>query len=347
MLRMTTHPIALLGIILGTLMVLSANHWLTAWLGLELNMISILPMITKQGHPRSTEAATKYFLIQALASTLLLLSSTLNAMKTGSWDIIQLDDKLSYTLMIFSLTMKMGAAPFHYWLPEVMQGCTMNTALLISTWQKIAPIALLYMISCPAQLKITLPIGILSILAGGWGGINQTQLRKMMAYSSIAQLGWTIATISIAPNIALMNIIIYMTTSIPFFILLTTTSSKDLKSMTTIWTHSPATAIVLMMLLMSMTGLPPLAGFTPKLLILNELIKHELTMAATIMALSSLLSLIFYLRTMFLLISTMTPATTMTPALWRFSPRHNKIAAILTPIALFNITLLPYLLELT
>nr|AAL40429.1 NADH dehydrogenase subunit 2 [Ctenophorus nuchalis] len=341
-------PLALLmtilGITLSTLMVTSANHWLTAWLGLELNMISIIPMIAKQKHLRSTEAATKYFLTQATASALLLFSSTLNVWQTGSWDITQLDNKIPMTLMIPALTMKMGAAPTHFWLPEVLQGSTLTTALLITTWQKIAPITLLYMISNHTQSNIMLFIGLLSILIGGWGGMNQTQLRKMMAYSSIAHLGWTITAMSIVPNIALLNIIIYMTMSTPFFLLLTATTSKTLLTTTTQWAHSPAAAIIMTMLLLSMASLPPLTGFTPKLLILNNLTMHKLATMATMMALLSLLSLVFYLRTTYLLTSTIPPTTAQSTTLWRLKPNHTPITTTLTPIALFNITILPNLL---
>nr|AAN15855.1 NADH dehydrogenase subunit 2 [Diporiphora reginae] len=333
-----------LGIIIGTLTVTSANHWLTAWLGLELNMISILPVIAKQKHPRSTEAATKYFLTQAIASALMLFSSTLNAWQTGSWDITQLNNKLSCILMISALAMKMGAAPAHFWLPEVMQGSTLTTTLLITTWQKIAPITLLYMISNHTESNITLFIGLASILVGGWGGFNQTQIRKMMAYSSIAHLGWTMTVISITPNIALTNIIIYMTISTPFFLLLTTTSSKTLQTMTTTWTYAPTTTIVLMLLLLSMAGLPPLTGFTPKLLILDNLVMHKLTLMATTMALLSLLSLTFYLRTTYLLTSMASPTSTQSTMLWRLKPHQNQITTTLAPIALFNITILPALL---
>nr|AAL40423.1 NADH dehydrogenase subunit 2 [Ctenophorus mckenziei] len=336
-------PMIMMGIIMGTLMVTSANHWLTAWLGLELNMISIIPVIAKQKHLRSTESATKYFLTQAVASALMLFSSTLNAWQTGSWDITQLNETTS-TLMIPALTMKMGAAPAHFWLPEVLQGSTLTTALLITTWQKIAPITLLYMMSNHTKSSIMLLIGLLSILIGGWGGINQTQLRKMMAYSSIANLGWTITAISITPNIALLNIIIYMTMSTPFFLLLTTTSSKTLQTMTTCWLNSPTTAIMLTLLLLSMAGLPPLTGFTPKLLILDNLVTHKLVIMATTMALLSLLSLAFYLRTTYLLTATTPPTTAPSTMLLRLKPYHNQTAATLIPIALFNITMLPTML---
>nr|AAN15867.1 NADH dehydrogenase subunit 2 [Hypsilurus modestus] len=333
-----------LGIITSTLTVTATSHWLTAWLGLELNMISILPMITKQKHPRATEAATKYFLTQATASSLMLLSSTLNAWQTGSWDITQLNNKLSCIMMMSALTMKMGAAPLHFWLPEVLQGSTLTMALLITTWQKIAPITLLYMISNHVQTEIMLAIGTLSIMIGGWGGINQTQLRKMMAYSSIAHLGWTMTAISVTPNIALLNIIIYMTISTPVFLLLTSTSIKTLQTTTTVWSSTPTTAFMLTLLLMSMAALPPLTGFTPKLLILDNLVMNKLTPMATALALLSLLSLIFYLRTIYLVSSMVPPTTTQSTMLWRLKPSHSQLTTILAPTALFNITIMPALI---
>nr|ACJ74112.1 NADH dehydrogenase subunit 2 [Ctenophorus parviceps] len=341
-------PLALsmitLGMILRVLMVTSANHWLPAWFGLELNMISIIPMITKQKHPRSTEAGTKYFLTQATGSALMLFTSTLNAWQTGSWNITQLNNEFASIMMISALAMKMGAAPAHFWLPEVLQGSTLTMALLITTWQKIAPNHTTSTKSNHNKSNTMLFIGLLSILIGGWGGINQTQLRKMMAYSSIAHLGWTITAISISPNIALLNIIIYMIMSTPLFMLLTNTSSKTLQTITTTWSYSPAPTIMLMLLLLSMAGLPPLTGFTPKLLILNNLVMHKLTTTATVMALLSLLSLTFYLRTTYLLTSMANPSTAQTTTLWRTKPHYKLSYNSFTPIALFNITILPALL---
>nr|AAG00634.1 NADH dehydrogenase subunit 2 [Lophosaurus dilophus] len=332
------------GMTTSTLMVTLSHHWLMAWLALELNTISILPMITKQKHPRSAEAATKYFLTQAVASSLMLFSSTLNAWQTGSWYITQLDNKLAYTLMVSALVMKMGAAPAHFWLPEVLQGSTLFTSLVITTWQKVAPMTLLYMIPNHNQSNILLVTGMLSVFVGGWGGINQTQLRKMMAFSSIAHLGWTMVAMSAAPNISLLNIFIYMIMSTPAFLMFATMSVKTLRDMTTAWTTCPLSGLLMMLLLLSMAGLPPLAGFTPKLLILNVLVMHKSTATAAALAMLSLLSLIFYLRMAYLLISMIPPATAQSETLWRLKAHHTQLTAILMPFALFNITILPALI---
>nr|AAG00781.2 NADH dehydrogenase subunit 2 [Laudakia sacra] len=330
-----------IGIIMGTITTISSHHWLLAWVGLEMNMLAILPLISKPKTLRSTEATTKYFLTQAVASTLMLLASTTNAWQTGNWDITQLNNKYSSTMMTIALAMKMGAAPTHFWLPEVMQGSTLYIALLITTWQKIAPITLLYTISNHTPPMIMMTIGILSIMVGGWGGINQTQLRKMLAYSSINNIGWTITTMAVYPNIAMLNIIIYITMTTPAFLLLTSTSTKTLQDISTTWTISPTTTYMFTMLMLSTSGLPPFTGFAPKLMMLNELVTQKLTALALMMAMLSLISLLFYLRTTYLTMMLTPPMTTPSMTKWRYQHHQPKLTMMLTPMALLSILLIP------
>nr|AHB63127.1 NADH dehydrogenase subunit 2 [Hydrosaurus sp. 1 CDS-2013] len=332
------------GITTGTVITMSSHHWLMAWLGLELNTLAILPIISKPKHPRSIEAATKYFLIQSIASSILLFSSITNAWLTGHWNITLMQNEYACLLMTISLAMKMGAAPLHFWLPEVIQGSTLSSALLITTWQKIAPIVLMYMTSNHLPPNTLMTIGALSILVGGAGGMNQTQLRKMMAYSSIAHIGWTMLAMATAPNISMLNIIIYMIMTAPTFLLLMQTTTKTLQDITTTWTTTPAATMTLTMLLLSLGGLPPLTGFIPKLLILNELIMQKLTPLATLMALTSLLSLLFYLRTTYLIAMTTAPTTTTSQMKWR-APNHSYLLTpVTTPTALASAPTTPSLI---
>nr|AAL60100.1 NADH dehydrogenase subunit 2 [Draco ornatus] len=329
-----------LSIATGTIITVSSHHWLTAWMGLELNMLAILPVISKSKHPRASEAATKYFLTQAAASCLLLLSSIINAWQTGSWDILQMTDKYASTIMIIALTMKMGAAPLHFWLPEVMHGSTLYTAMLISTWQKIAPMALLYLISNHMQSTIPLTLGIISTMIGGWGGINQTQLRKMLAYSSISNLGWAMMIVPFEPNTFAINILVYILMMIPTFTILIVMATKTLQNLSTSWTTSPTGTTMLMILLLSIAGLPPLTGFLPKLLILNELVAQTLMPIATITTMTSLLNLVFYLRAMYMTTLLNSPASATAPMKWRWpTPKTNS--TMLAPAATFSTPALP------
>nr|QKQ14975.1 NADH dehydrogenase subunit 2 [Draco maculatus] len=327
-------------VILGTMITVSSHHWLTAWLGLEINTLAILPIIAKTKHPRAIEAATKYFLTQAVASCLLLSSSMMNAWRTGSWDILQMSDELITTATLIALTMKAGAIPLHFWLPEVMQGCTLHTAMLISTWQKIAPMALLYLMSNHTQPIVTMTLGMLSTTFGGWGGINQTQLRKMMAYSSITNLGWALMVISLEPNTFAINILVYILMMVPTFHILTMTTTKTLQNLSASWTTSPAGTTTLMILLLSIAGLPPLTGFLPKLLILNELVTQNLTPVATVTAMTSLLNLVFYLRTTYMTALLNTPGSTTLFTKWR-QPATKTQTTTLAPTAIFSTPALP------
>nr|AAL60117.1 NADH dehydrogenase subunit 2 [Draco boschmai] len=331
-----------LSITMGTTITLSSHHWLTAWMGLEMNSLAILPIISNTKHPRANEAATKYFLTQAVASCLLLFSSMINAWQTGTWDILQMTDKWASAIMILALAMKMGTAPLHFWLPEVMHGSTMYTAMLISTWQKIAPMTLLYLMSNHTQPVITLTLGLLSTTIGGWGGINQTQLRKMLAYSSISNLGWAMMIVSFEPNMFTINILIYILMTIPTFTILATTATKTLQNLSASWTTSPVGTTMLMMLFLSIAGLPPLTGFMPKLLILNELVTQTLTPLATITAMTSLLNLVFYLRTVYMTTLLNSPDSATASMKWR-SSTQNPSLTMLTPTASFSTSALPNL----
>nr|AFZ93822.1 NADH dehydrogenase subunit 2 [Lamprolepis smaragdina] len=325
-------------IAMGTILTMSSFHWLLAWIGLELNTLAIIPILAKQHHPRATEATTKYFLTQAAASAVLLFASTTNAWTTGTWDITQLTNEPACIMLTMALSMKLGLAPLHFWLPEVLQGIPLNTALIITTWQKLAPISLLYMTHNTINPPILLTMGMLSTLIGGWGGLNQTQTRKIMAFSSVAHLGWMASIATINPNILLINLFLYIIMTTTAFMMLIYTSSKTIKDLTTSWMISPPTTAMMLILLMSLGGLPPLTGFVPKWLILQELTTNHLSTTATIMALSTLLSLFFYLRIAYTSALTTFPTTTQSTNKWRFSPKSNT--------TVINLMLLPSILIL-
>nr|AAL90537.1 NADH dehydrogenase subunit 2 [Trioceros hoehnelii] len=338
-----TKLMTTINLIMGTIITASSHHWLMAWAGLELNMLSILAIIMKPKHPRAAEAAIKYFLTQTIASAMMLFSGTINAIQTGQWDISQLTDKYACTILLMAMTMKIGAAPIFFWLPEVMQGSTTMTALIIASWQKIAPISILFMTYNHLPPKITMIIGITSTMIGGWGSINQTQLRKLMAYSSISNIGWTMMIFTISPHTAVLNIIIYMMMLIPTFTFIKKMSLKTLQDSTTTWTSSPMTSIMLTLMLLSLSGLPPMTGFTPKLLILNELVTQNLTPIATMMAMTSLISLFFYTRMTYITTMTTPPITTLMMTKWRLTLPQQKLTSMLIPLSLMTLPLMPIL----
>nr|AAT78214.1 NADH dehydrogenase subunit 2 [Anolis sagrei] len=341
----TIFLIMLSSLATGTIITMTSHHWLLAWIGLEINTMSIIPVISTTHHPRSTEAATKYFLTQAAASAMILFSSMTNAWETGTWDITQLSSTPSHILLTMALAMKLGLVPMHFWLPEVLQGSTLTTALIITTWQKLAPMSLIYLTINSLSTTILLLMGLTSTIVAGWAGLNQTQTRKIMAYSSVAHLGWMITISSIMTNLMVMNLMIYLIMTSALFQALIFSKSKTIQDTTMTWALSPVVTTMTMVLLLSLGGLPPLTGFMPKWLILEELITQNLIPAATVMALSALLSLFFYLRLTYTTALTLSPNTTTTKFKWRLKPNQQTSMMLITAMAsIFLLPLTPLML---
>nr|AER58960.1 NADH dehydrogenase subunit 2 [Xenerpestes singularis] len=330
--------ISILSLLLGTTITISSNHWTMAWTGLEINTLAILPLISKPHHPRATEAATKYFLVQAAASTLLLFSSTTNALFTGQWDITQLTHPISCLLMTTAISIKLGLVPFHFWFPEVLQGSSLTTGLLLATVMKFPPITLILLTSPSLNHTLLTIMAISSTALGGWTGLNQTQIRKVLAFSSISHLGWMTIIIIYNPKLTLITFYLYCLMTIAIFLTLKTTKILKLSSMMTAWTKIPSLSATLMLALLSLAGLPPLTGFLPKWLIIQELTKQEMTPAATIIALLSLLGLFFYLRLAYCATITLPPNSNNYMKQWQ---TNKPVTTLATTLMTLTITLLP------
>nr|ADA72044.1 NADH dehydrogenase subunit 2 [Paramesotriton labiatus] len=309
----------------GTTTTLLSYHWFLAWMGLEINTLAIIPLMTKMHHPRATESATKYFLTQATASALILFSTIMNAWATGEWTITDMNHHTSTTILTIALAIKLGVAPFHLWLPDVLQGLNMMTCLILSTWQKLAPMALLILTSHQLNTNLLTVMALTSMVVGGWGGLNQTQTRKIMAYSSIAHLGWMTMIVSFAPDLALLNLLIYVILTSSMFVTLMTMSATNMNKLSASWLKTPTLAALTMVVLMALGGLPPTSGFLPKWLILQEMTKQHLNTLSITMAMSALLSLYFYLRLSYAISMTSPPHISNSNLSWR---KKNNLQTI-------------------
>nr|AVP24960.1 NADH dehydrogenase subunit 2 [Myiothlypis coronata] len=333
-------------LLLGTTITISSNHWIMAWTGLEINTLAILPLISKSHHPRAIEAATKYFLTQAAASALVLFSSMTNAWHTGQWDITQLTHPASSLILTSAIAMKLGLVPFHFWFPEVLQGSPLTTGLLLSTIMKLPPITLLYMTSPSLNPTLLTTLAILSTALGGWMGLNQTQIRKILAFSSISHLGWMAIIIIYNPKLTLLNFYLYAMMTATIFLTLNTIKVLKLSTLMTAWTKIPSLNAMLLLTLLSLAGLPPLTGFLPKWLIIQELTKQDMAPAATLISLLSLLSLFFYLRLAYCTTITLPPHTTNQMKQWRTNKSTNITIAILTTASVMLLPISPMILTI-
>nr|AIG22968.1 NADH dehydrogenase subunit 2 [Caluromys lanatus] len=328
-----------LSIFMGTSITLISNHWLMAWMGLEINTLAIIPLMTFPHHMRTTEAAIKYFLTQATASMIMMFSIIYNASMTNQWTLFQISNQWSSLLMTLALAMKLGLAPFHFWVPEVTQGIPLLSGMMLLTWQKIAPISILYQISPSLNMNLLMTLSVLSTILGGWGGLNQTHLRKILAYSSIAHMGWMAIIILIYPSLTLLNLIIYFAATLIMFLSLNFMSMTKINSLASMWNKSTPMTIVILLTLLSLGGLPPLTGFAPKWLILQELIYYNNIFTATILALSALLNLFFYMRIIYSSTLTMFPSINNSKLHWIFFPM--KTSSPIPTLTIISTLLLP------
>nr|YP_009754881.1 NADH dehydrogenase subunit 2 [Plerotes anchietae]QIP52994.1 NADH dehydrogenase subunit 2 [Plerotes anchietae] len=326
-------------LVLGTMIVLTSSHWLTIWIGFEMNMLAIIPLLMKKYNPRSMEAATKYFLTQATASMLLMLAIVTNLVYSGQWSTMKALNPTTSTIMTLALAMKLGLSPFHFWVPEVTQGIKLSSGLILLTWQKLAPMLILYQIAPTTNPNLLLAMSLTSIAIGGWGGLNQTQLRKIMAYSSIAHMGWMTAIMVYNPTLALLNLVIYILLTTTTFMMFMLNSTTTTLSLSHTWNKTPLLTTTVLVTMMSLGGLPPLSGFLPKWMIIQELTKNNSTIMPTIMAITALLNLFFYMRLAYSTSLTMFPSTNNMKIKWQFN--HTKPTFLLPPLIVLSISILP------
>nr|USQ66659.1 NADH dehydrogenase subunit 2 [Praomys daltoni complex sp. clade C1] len=329
----------------GPIITMSSSNLFLMWVGLELSLLAIIPLLINKKNPRSTEAATKYFVTQATASMIILLAITLNYKQLGTWMFQQQTSNLILMMTLIALSMKLGLAPFHYWLPEVTQGIELHKGLILLTWQKIAPLSILFQIYNLINPTITLILAILSIFIGAWGGLNQTQMRKIMAYSSIAHMGWMLAIITFNPSLTLLNLLIYIMLTIPMFMTLMLNSSTTMNSISLLWNKTPTTLAMMSIILLSLGGLPPLTGFLPKWIIITELLKNNCIILTTLMAMMALLNLFFYTRLIYSTSLTMFPTNNNSKILSHLTnTKHSTILPLLTTVSTMTLPLSPQLI---
>nr|UQJ73590.1 NADH dehydrogenase subunit 2 [Diamesa sp. 12XL] len=275
----------------GTLITISSTSWFGAWMGLEINLLSFIPLMMNTNNLLSAEASLKYFLTQALASSILLFGVIFFFM-LSNWSNPIL---ITYTnlLIASSLLLKMGAAPFHFWFPSVMEGLSWNNTLILMTWQKIAPMILL---SYCLNTNFFVIVVILSIFIGSLGGLNQTSLRKLMAFSSINHLGWMVAGMMYSENLWMTYFMFYSFLSMAIIFMFNNFKLFNINQMFGLFNSNSIVKFLMFLSLLSLGGLPPFMGFLPKWLIIESLIGMNMFFLLTLMVTFTLITLFFYLR---------------------------------------------------
>nr|QDG01026.1 NADH dehydrogenase subunit 2 [Tenebrio molitor] len=276
----------------GTLISVSSYSWLSMWMGLEINLLSVIPIFSEKKNVFSTEASMKYFITQAMAS-LILLMSVIMLLLTNEF----INPLMNSTLMLMlnsALMIKLGAAPFHFWFPEVIEGLSWNNVLILLTWQKIAPMML--MMNNKMNDQFMMSIMVMSLLTSTIMGLNQTSLRKIMAFSSINHIAWMIAAMMVSSSVWLIYFTIYTIINLNIIMLFKKSNSYYINQMNNSMNKNKLIKLSFMINFLSLGGLPPFLGFMPKWIIINWMTEMNLTIMALMMIITTLIMLYIYTR---------------------------------------------------
>ncbi len=326
------HLLALFAL-LGQFVMISANNFLTVYLGIELLSLSLYALVAlRRDHALSTEAAMKYFVLGALASGFLLYGMSMIYGATGTLDLPLIADRLASgqadkLIMVFGcvflvagLAFKLGAVPFHMWVPDVYQGAPTAMTLLIGAAPKFAAFAILVRLLVSGLIGVAadwqqmlMVLAVLSLVVGNLIAIMQTNVKRLLAYSTISHMGFmllgfvsglvgneTVGAVD-AYAASLFYVVTYVITTLGSFGVLMVASSKgfecetldDLKGLSQ---RHPALAAIFLVLTFSLAGIPPTVGFYAKLAILESVVVAGHIWLAVLAVMASLVGAFYYLR---------------------------------------------------
>nr|AIW64790.1 NADH dehydrogenase subunit 2 [Mekongiella wardi] len=278
----------------GSMISISSNSWFGVWMGLEINLLSFMPLMVNDKNLMINESSIKYFIVQAVASTMLLLSILVIMLKFPmGWE-----KKMVPSMMInSSLLIKIGAPPFHFWFPEVMKTSKWKNCLMLMTWQKMAP--MMAMSYCIEKKLFIASIVISKIFIGAVGGLNQTSLRQIMAYSSISHVGWMISSMMISETMWEMYFLIYTILSAIMTIFFNQSNFFFVNQIFMSSSNKTEIKFFMTLSLLSLGGLPPFLGFLPKWMVIQMMVETSMTLLVTAMAMLTTITLYYYIRMSF------------------------------------------------
>jgi len=319
------YPLLILFSILGMLIMISANDFISLYMGLELQSLSLYVLAAiKKDSSKSSEAGLKFFILGALASGFYLFGVSFLFGLSGTTTYSELSILLDYdqnsspllalsiVMILSSLAFKLSAAPFHMWTPDVYEGCPTSVTTFIAVVPKIAALAVIMRIlyipfSNIHEIwhQIIVILSILSIYIGAFGAIMQDNIKRLMAYSTIGGIGYSLLALSVGSSesfiAALLYITIYSISVLGCFTVIVfmekeNISLENISDLSGLSKSDTFSAICFSILLLSLAGLPPLAGFIGKFYIFRSLINEGFIWLAVIGIIGSVIAAFYYLR---------------------------------------------------
>ncbi len=311
--------------VLGMMVMASADHLLMIYLGLELMSLCLYAMVAFQrDSSNATEAAMKYFVLGAIGSGSLLYGLSIIYGLTGSLDIAQIHNQfgdasadnlpliLAIVFVVVALAFKLGAAPFHMWVPDVYHGAPTSTTIFLGTIPKIAAFAMVIRLLIGGLIELQhlwqdmlIVIALLSIVVGNVIAIAQTNLKRMLAYSTIAHMGFMLLGVLSGTDegltASLFYVLVYSVMGLGAFGIIIISSRKDeefdqISDYSGLNSRDPWMAFWVLLLMFSLAGVPPTVGFYAKLAVIQAVVDVNLVWVAVIAVLFAVIGAFYYLR---------------------------------------------------
>nr|WNO18553.1 NADH dehydrogenase subunit 2 [Pectinodonta sp.] len=292
--------------IFGTVISICSFHWLFIWVGFEINLMGFIPLLMYSGLNFRAECGVKYFLVQALGSVMFVVGSVLVFSSMSSWDLSPFLEKINNSGVLgnfgiyffcFSLLLKLGCFPFYFWVPSVVMGGSWFSCFLLLTWQKISPFFVLIMsgsLFFSDVFWVVLISAIGSSIFGGLGGIGESFIRPLMAYSSISHSGWMLLSCVHGLGIFMIYFMIYFFISCCIFMLLSLVGDMSMSFSNSEMGEKKLIEWGIIGVLLSLAGVPPFLGFLGKWIIVSVSMGKMMVVTISFLIFGSLLSVYYY-----------------------------------------------------
>ena len=316
------YPILILSSVLGMMVMISSNDLIVFYMGLELQSLALYVLATfNRDQLKSSEAGLKYFVLSALSSGLLLYGCSLIYGFTGSTNFNLIANQLNadqyaitfgIVFILVGLAFKISAVPFHMWAPDVYEGSPTSVTLFFTMVPKVAALTVFIRFLYVPFLNlidqwqmIIIFLSIASMLFGAVAAIGQTNLKRLVAYSSIGHVGYTLAGLATGSNDGIQSSVIYITIYIImnlglFSCLLMMKRNneyyEDIEDLSGLSKNHPLLSLSFLVILFSLAGIPPLAGFFAKFYIFKSVLEQSMFFLAIVGLLSTVVAAFYYLR---------------------------------------------------
>nr|WRO45166.1 NADH dehydrogenase subunit 2 [Stenothemus biimpressiceps] len=281
-------------LILSTLISISATSWLGMWMGLEMNLLAIIPLMYSSASTTSSEASVKYFIVQTIASSIIIINITMLMINSNIYSNSDITN-FNLIMMNSAFLIKIGMAPFHFWFPEIIYGLTWFNSLIILTWQKIAPM-ILFMFNMTNNM-FTMFIIIISAIISSVMSLNLINLKKILAFSSINHMSWMMSMMVFSKTIWMLYFSIYVFSTLIIVIFVNKFKILFINQISFL-KNKKEMILFFIIGFVSFMGLPPTIGFVSKWLTIQVLIWENWLFLSIILIILTIFMIFIYFQLM-------------------------------------------------